>query len=123
MQKVSRAPKGTTAAIKNGSPERPYIRHIVKHEMADRAMTLAGVVENNTITIGIAVSRPGDIFDRKKGTLIASNRANRKPYDTYNIPEEFQAKPGYYFGMLANDLATAKAEEIEERVAAKKHGK
>jgi hypothetical protein len=115
------AQQGKKSTAANGSSDHPYVFHASKGVLENRGMTLAGIVENNSIKIGIAVSRPGDIFNRKKGRLIAAGRAVKKPFDTYNIPEEFENTPGKYFNMLATDLVAVKTEEIEQRIANKKH--
>lgn len=47
--------------------------------------TIAAVVTNNTMSIGISICGPRDNFNKKLGRVIATGRANKKPFKLISI--------------------------------------
>lgn len=50
-----------------------------------RKVAFAGVYDNNTLKIGQSICSEKDVFDKKKGRLIAQGRANKKPLVTIDL--------------------------------------
>lgn len=62
-------------------------QHFVYH--SDNRFTLVGIVEENSLKLGLAVCRDGDQFSRKMGRTIAYGRAEKKPFDVVvNVPQD-----------------------------------
>lgn len=55
-----------------------------------RRMTFAGIVnpDNRTITIGVAITNPNDMYCKKRGRVIAAGRAAKKPLRVVEVPQE-----------------------------------
>lgn len=59
-----------------------------KNTKFTRKVAFAGLVKDNKLQIGISECSEKDIFDKKKGRLIATGRANKKPVLVIDIPTE-----------------------------------
>lgn len=62
-----------------------YHFHVNPPTKGAQRATFTGVVENQTIKIGLATCSKKDQFDRKKGRLISTGRAITKPLFTINV--------------------------------------
>jgi len=61
------------------------IKSTWKNQKITRKVAFAGVYDNNTLKIGQSICSEKDIFDKKKGRLIAQGRANKKPLVTIDL--------------------------------------
>jgi hypothetical protein len=121
-QQAPGADTTTSASSKHiGGQDRPYVFHNMKNGTnKEREVTIAGITKDGFIHFGVAISRPGDVWNKKRGTKIASGRANVKPLHIAEIPEDKKETPGKFFNEVADQLAKTKIEEIEARITSRK---
>lgn len=62
-----------------------------------RRVTVAGVVRDNTLRIGVSICDPMDMFTRKKGRMISEGRATKEGSEDKIIPLLESSNPGKIF--------------------------
>jgi hypothetical protein len=64
---------------------------------SQKRVTVAGVVVDNTLRIGVSICAPKDMFTKKKGRLISEGRASKRGSETKIIPLNADSNPGKLF--------------------------
>jgi hypothetical protein len=89
--------------------ENTYYYHTKQNNNGRRA-TFAGVVENGTIKIGLAVCSNKDQFQKRIGRNISGNRARIAPISTVPIMNDVRA--GVMFRRAAEILSTTNKDAL-----------